>query len=96
VVESQPPHRLVTQIVNDKLPLAGLWIYELEASGEGTRLTITEHEHIHHPLLRFFDRFILSYFGVMDIYLIALALKLGDSAQPEHLSLRLDEPSFTA
>jgi uncharacterized protein YndB with AHSA1/START domain len=91
VTECNSPHRLVTEIVDDKLPLAGLWIYELEASGGGTQLTITEHENIHHPLLRFFDRFILSYFGIMDVYLIALALKLGDSAQPEHLSLRLDD-----
>jgi hypothetical protein len=91
VAECQPPRRLVTRIVNDRLPLAGVWIYQLEACDEGTLLTITEKEKIHHPLLRFFDRFILSYYGVMDIYLIALALKLGDSPEPEHLSLRLDD-----
>lgn len=92
VAAMQPPHSLVTCIVNDKLPLSGQWIYRFEADGEGTLLTITEKENIHHPLLRFFDRFILSYHGVMDVYLIALARKLGDPATPEHLSLKLGAP----
>lgn len=92
VAEMQPPHRLVTCIVNDKLPLTGLWIYRFEEEGDGTRLTITEKEKIHHPLLRFFDRFVLSYHGVMDIYLIALARRLGQPAMPEHLSLKLGAP----
>lgn len=90
VVESRPPERLATRIVDDKLPLSGLWTYDLEASDGGTLLTITERENIHHPLLRFFDRFVLSYHGVMDVYLMALARKLGDPAQPEHLSLKLE------
>ncbi len=91
VVESEAPRRLVTQIDNDHLPLSGSWIYRLEPDGEGTLLTITEWESIHNPLLRFFDRFVLSYHGVMDVYLIALAVKLGDPARPEHLSLKLDD-----
>lgn len=91
VVESLPPRRLVTRIVNDKLPLSGRWTYELEEDGPGTRLTITEKENIHNPLLRFFDRFVLSYHGVMDVYLTALARKLDEPAWPEHLSLKLDD-----
>lgn len=90
VVESRPPERLATRIVDDRLPLSGLWIYDLAASDGGTLLTITERENIHHPLFRFFDRFVLSYHGVMDVYLMALARKLGDPAQPEHLSLKLE------
>lgn len=90
VAEWHPPHRLVTRIVNDKLPLSGCWIYQLEEAGEGTRLTLTEEENIHNPLLRFFDRFVLSYHGVMDVYLTSLARKLGEPVRPEHLSLKLD------
>jgi uncharacterized protein YndB with AHSA1/START domain len=92
VVEMQPPHTLVTRIVDDQLPLSGQWTYCFEAQGTGTRLAITEQEKIHHPVLRFFDRFVLSYHGVMDIYLIALARKLGEAAMPEHLSLKLVAP----
>ncbi|SMF93857.1 Polyketide cyclase / dehydrase and lipid transport [Methylomagnum ishizawai] len=91
VVECAAPRRLVTQIDNDGLPLAGAWTYEFEPDGTGTLLTLTEWESIHHPLLRFFDRFVLSYHGVMDVYLTALARKLGDPAHPQHLSLKLDD-----
>lgn len=90
IAASEPPSRLVTQIVGDRLPLSGTWIYHLEADGAGTCLTLTEWENIHHPLLRFFDHFVLRYHGVMDVYLTALALHLGDPALPEHLSLKLD------
>lgn len=91
VTESEAPRRLVTRIDSAGLALAGAWIYEFEPDGAGTLLTITEWENIHNPWLRFFDRFVLSYHGVMDVYLIALARKLGDTARPEHLSLKLDD-----
>lgn len=91
VTELQPPNWLVTRIVNDKLPLSGQWTYRLEGDGEGTLLTITEEESIHNPLLRFFDRFVLSYHGVMDVYLTALARKLDEPSRPEHLSLKLTD-----
>ena len=84
VVERKPPSLLITKIVGDDLPLSGTWIYELEEDGDGTLLTITERDNIHNPLLRFFDRFVLCYYGAMDVYLIALAIKLGDSARPQH------------
>ncbi|HYE36379.1 SRPBCC family protein [Methylocaldum sp.] len=96
VVERKAPWRLVTKIVGDDLPLSGTWIYELKEDDGGTVLTITERENIHNPLLRFFDRFVICYYGVMDVYLIALAIKLGDSARPEHLSLRIEDPGMTA
>lgn len=96
VVESEPPSRLVTGLVSEKLPLSGAWIYRIEPDGYGTILTITETENIHHPLLRFFDRFVLRYFGVMDVYLIALAVKLGDPPEPEHLSLKLENEEPTS
>ena len=89
VSEWAPPHRLTTRIDNAGLPLAGAWSYEFEPDGSGTLLTITEQESIYHPLLRFFDRYVLTYHGVMDVYLCALAARLGDPpTRPEHLSLK--------
>ena len=41
VLESVPPTRLVTKIV-DKLPYGGQWRYELTPDGLGTDLLITE------------------------------------------------------
>jgi len=96
VVERRAPSRLVTKIVGDDLPLRGTWIYELKEDDGGTVLTITEQENIRNPLFRFFDRFVICYYGVMDVYLIALAIKLGDSARPQHLSLKIDDSSMTA
>ncbi|MGX2038921.1 SRPBCC family protein [Methylocaldum sp. MU1018] len=96
VVEHKPPSRLVTKIVGDDLPLSGTWIYELKEDGGGTVLTITEQDNIYHPLFRFFDRFVICYYGVMDVYLIALAIKLGDSARPEHLNVKIEDPGMTA
>jgi hypothetical protein len=91
VVESDPPRRWVTQLAGDRLPLAGSWVYELCPRDGGTELMITEQDKIYSPLLRFFTKFVFSYYGVMDVFLIALARALGDrQARPEHLSLRLE------
>jgi hypothetical protein len=89
VLEAVPPRRLVTALAGEHLPLRGVWVYELEADGdEGTVLTITERDSIFHPVFRFFVRYILSYHGVMDVFLLALARVLNSPAKPEHLSLR--------
>jgi len=88
LVEREPPKRLVTKLVGKNLPLSGTWIYELAESDGGTMLTITESDNIYSPLFRFFSRFVISYYGVMDIFLIALARKFADEATPVHLGLR--------
>jgi hypothetical protein len=88
VVEMRPPHRLVTALVGDHLPLKGSWIYELERDeADHTILTITECDRIFHPVFRFFARYVLAYHGVMDVFLLALARAIGSSARPEHLSI---------
>lgn len=92
VLEAAPPRRLVTALAGEHLPLRGVWVYELEADGEeGTVLTITERDSIFHPAFRFFVRYVLSYHGVMDVFLLALARVLDSPAKPEHLSLKLED-----
>ncbi|WP_367025249.1 SRPBCC family protein [Methylococcus sp. ANG] len=92
VLEAVPPRRLVTCLAGEHLPLRGVWVYELEADGdEGTVLTITERDSIFHPAFRFFVRYVLSYHGVMDVFLLALARGLDSPAKPEHLSLRVED-----
>lgn len=93
VVEWEPPARLVTCIVGEELLFTGTWEYRIEPEGEGTLLTITERENIHAPWLRFLDYFVLRYHGVMDVYLLSLALHLDEPAKPEHLSIPLDGPA---
>lgn len=88
VVVREPPRSLVTRLVGAKLPLQGTWRYDFMADGEGTILTITEGEKIHHPLLRFIARYVLSYHAAMDVFLIALGHRFGIDVSPEHLSLK--------
>ncbi|MFO1417552.1 MAG: SRPBCC family protein [Methylotetracoccus sp.] len=90
VIDAEPLHRLVTQLVGDKLPLSGMWVYELRSVDKGTELTITEQDRIYSPFMRFLTKFVFAYYGIMDVFLIALARALGEDARPEHLSLRLE------
>ncbi|HEB77561.1 MAG TPA: SRPBCC family protein [Methylothermaceae bacterium] len=91
VVESRPPHWLVTQIADPKLPLVGRWTYELEEENGTTVVTITETDRIFHPLFRFFTRYVISYHGAIDVFLTELAIKLGQKAEIEHLEARYQE-----
>jgi uncharacterized protein YndB with AHSA1/START domain len=40
--EVSPPHRLVVELVDNSDSYGGVWTYQLEAVGDGTRVTITE------------------------------------------------------
>jgi Polyketide cyclase / dehydrase and lipid transport len=90
VVESDPPRRLVTKLADDRLPVMGSWIYDLRPDGAGTELIITEQDRIFSPFMRFFTKFVFAYYGIIDVFLIALARAFGEDARPEHLSLRLE------
>jgi len=96
VMEWASPSRLVTCIVGKDLLFTGTWEYQIEPAGEGSLLTITEWENLHAPWLRFLDYFVLRYHGVMDVYLLSLALHLDEPAKPEHLSIPLDPPDTGA
>ncbi|MBS1213663.1 MAG: hypothetical protein H6R26_2280 [Proteobacteria bacterium] len=93
LTESDPPRRLATRLVGERLPINSTWIYELRAADGGTIVTITENDAIYSPLFRFFTRFILSYYGTMDIFLIALAQKFDEQTEPEHLILKQEKPA---
>ncbi len=88
VAEAKPPFRLVTQLADPTLPLRGCWIYELKEENGETVLTITETEHVYHPLFRFCIRYLLRYHGAMDVFLSELALKLGQVPKVQHLQLK--------
>jgi uncharacterized protein YndB with AHSA1/START domain len=67
VVASDPPHRLVTRIV-DHADFGGTWTYELAPDGTGTKLRITENGIITSPPFRFLARFVLGYDATLDQY----------------------------
>lgn len=72
----EPARRLVTRIADEGLPFGGTWMYELEPTGTGTLVTITENGEIYSPVYRFVSRFILGYEGTMTTYLDALEARM--------------------
>lgn len=77
VEELVPPTRFVTRIVGEGLPYGGAWAHALEAQGNTTRVTITEHGEVYNPIFRFMARYIIGYTGTMDGYLTDLGRKFG-------------------
>jgi len=88
VVESaEPPKRLVTRI--DAAPGAafgGTWTYEVDAEGQGSKLTVTEEGWIANPVFRVLTHFVFGYHGTLDSYLAALGRRFGELATPVHES----------
>lgn len=72
-----PPTRFVTRIVDEGLPYGGAWAHALEAQGNATKVTITEHGEVYNPVFRFIAKYIMGHTGTMDAYLADLARKFG-------------------
>ena len=84
IVESTPPRRLVTRIVDEGLPFGGTWTYEISAAQSGSTVTITEDGAVYNPIFRIVARFIMGYHGTMDGYLTALGERFGEDVTPVH------------
>lgn len=83
--EDQPPSRLVTRIaIEGKAPFGGLWIYEVSASGTGSRVKVTEDGFVDNPLFRVISK-VMGHHATLDSYLRALGKRLGESVEPEHV-----------
>jgi uncharacterized protein YndB with AHSA1/START domain len=77
-----PPTRFVTRIIDEGLPYGGAWAHSLEAEGNATRVTITEHGEVYNPIFRFVSKYIMGHNGTMDAYLTALGKKFGNDVTP--------------
>jgi len=82
VDEWNPPSRLIARIADPKLPFGGTWTYEIQPSGAGSIVRITEHGEIYNLLFRFVSRFFMGYTSTMDSYLKALGSKFGETVVP--------------
>ena len=80
-IEASPPSRLVLKIADPDLPFGGKWTYELQPSGAGCRVTITEDGEIYNPIFRFMGRIFFSPTASIETYLKALAKKYGEDVQ---------------
>jgi uncharacterized protein YndB with AHSA1/START domain len=86
VVEAVPPRRLVTRIVDDKLPFGGSWTYRLTPDGDGCRLAVTEDGEVYNRFFRFMSRYVVGHTATIDAYLKALGAKYGQQVTPESLN----------
>ena len=76
IVESVPPIRLVTKIV-DETAFGGTWTMEVVPTTSGSRLTITERGEVYNVIFRTLSRFVFGHTSTMDSCLAAAQKKLS-------------------
>jgi uncharacterized protein YndB with AHSA1/START domain len=85
VVESESPHRLVTEIdASTDPPFGGSWTYEITPRDGASRVTITERGWISNPFFRFMANAFFGMHGTMDSYLEALGAAFNQPVVPVH------------
>jgi hypothetical protein len=82
VDESVADRRCVTRILDENLGYRGRWIFELEPTGGGTRLTITEEGEVTNLMFRALSP-LFSKTKTIEGYLDALSRRFGEDAKPE-------------
>ena len=80
VLESQPPHRLVTRVTEKEQNFGGTWTIVVAPQPAGTDLTITEDGWVANPIFRFVSRFIIGHHATMDGMLKKIAADLNENA----------------
>ena len=76
VVESVPPTRFVTKIV-DETAFGGTWTMEIVPTPSGSRLTITERGEVYNVIFRTLSKFVFGHTGTMDSCLEAAQQRLA-------------------
>ena len=77
IFDAKPNSKLVTRIIDEKLPFGGRWTFVLEPTSDGCTLTIVEDGEVKNPLFRFMSRFVYGHSATIDAYFEALGKKLG-------------------
>ena len=83
LVEESPPARRVVRIADPSLPFGGTWTLEIEGSGDGTRIRVTEDGLIRNVIFRFMARYIFGYTTTIERYLHDLGRKFGETVEIE-------------
>ncbi len=68
--------RIVARIADPSLPFGGTWTYELQPSGAGTALTITEDGEVYNPIFRVMQKLFFSPYKTIDTYQADLRKRL--------------------
>ena len=87
IEQSEPPHRVVTRILDQNLPFGGVWEYDVSPDGANeSRVTITERGWVSNPLFRFVSRFVMGQTSSMEAYLRGLGKHFGAEPTPTVVS----------
>jgi hypothetical protein len=82
-VEALAPLRLVRQIADVDGPFVGQWEFDIQPLGDGSRVTLMERGQIANPFFRVMFWAFMTPTFYLEMYLRALAQKLGDPVQLE-------------
>jgi uncharacterized protein YndB with AHSA1/START domain len=83
LLESEPPHRLVTNATDPDQGYGGTWTFELEPlEGGATRLTIRESGFVEQPVYRFVARFLVGLHASHETWLRDLGHHFGANVRP--------------
>ena len=80
VLDSQPPHRLVTRVSEKEKNFGGTWTIDLAPVGDGATVTIAEDGWVANPIFRFVSRVIIGHHATMDGMLKKIAASLNENA----------------
>lgn len=78
--EATPPTRRVTRIADKNLPYGGTWTYDIQPSGGGSVLRITENGEVFNPVFRFVSRYVLGHQATINQYLKDVAGHFNEPA----------------
>jgi hypothetical protein len=88
----EAPRLFRSRIENGRaLGFGGTWTWELQPSGDGTLLTITEHGEVYNPLFRVLSKYVFGHYSGLEQYASDVARRFGGTAQPT----RDDDPRAT-
>jgi uncharacterized protein YndB with AHSA1/START domain len=77
-IDAAAPRRLVRKISDENGPFSGQWQFDIEPAEKGCRVTLTEQGQIPNPFFRLMFWLFMTPTFYLDLYLQALAKKLGD------------------
>ena len=79
VLESAPPHRLVTRVTEQEKNFGGTWTIAIEETpSAGSTVSITEDGWVANPIFRFVSRFVIGHHATMDGMLKQVATTLNE------------------
>jgi hypothetical protein len=78
VLESTPPHRLVTRVSETERNFGGTWTIDIAPVPDGSAVTITEDGWVANPIFRFMSRLVIGHHATMDALLKEVAKRFNE------------------